>query len=128
VSALGQGNTKAGHAILGAMFGGSGPYGGGKDMALKHGPGAPKPPAMQRPGGVPKLPKFTSAGGGKGDDIGHPVPIVVAGGEYTIPAEIVRAIGDGDVKRGHKILDDWILSTRKNHIKTLKKLPGPAKA
>lgn len=126
VSALGQNNTKAGHAILNAMFGSGGPY-GVKAMGLKHGPGAPKPPALQRPGGIPKLPKVSS-GGGKGDATGHPVPIVVAGGEYTIPPHIVEAIGDGDIKRGHQILDDWVLSLRKKHIKTLQKLPGPAKA
>lgn len=128
VSALGQGNTKAGHAILSAMFGGNGPYGGGRDMALKHGPGAPKAPGMMRPTAPIKPPSFVSSGGGKGDHVGHPVPIVVAGGEYTIPPHVVAAIGGGDVKHGHKILDDWVLSTRRKHIKTLQKLPGPAKS
>jgi Family of unknown function (DUF6496) len=126
VSALGQNNTKAGHAILNAMFGQGGPY-GTKGMAVKHGAGAPKPPGLGHIG-APKAPKLVSAGGGKGDHVGHPVDVVVAGGEYTIPAEVVQEIGGGDIKRGHKILDDWVLSTRKKHIKTLQKLPGPAKA
>jgi len=108
------------------MFGGNGPYSGGKDMALKHGPGAPKPPAMRQQPGF-KIPKV-STGGGKGNHIGQPVPIIVAGGEYTVPSAVVAAIGDGDVKRGHAILDSWILETRKKHIKTLKGLPPPAKA
>lgn len=126
VSALGQGNTKAGHAILGAMFGAGGPY-GTPAMGLKHGAGAPKAPGLPKIGAAPSLPKV-STGGGKGDHVGHPVPVVVAGGEYTIPPHVVEAIGGGDIKRGHKILDDWVLSTRKKHIKTLQKLPGPAKA
>lgn len=126
VSALGQNNTKAGHAILNAMFGQGGPY-GTKGMAVKHGAGAPKPPGLGHIG-APKTPKLVSAGGGKGDDVGHPVDVVVAGGEYTIPAEVVAEIGGGDIKRGHRILDDWVLSTRKKHIQTLRKLPGPAKA
>jgi len=122
VSAMGQGNTKAGHAILGAMFGPKGPYAA---PAIRGGHGAPQPPAAAHMS-APKIPKFVSSGGGKGDHIGHPVPIVVAGGEYTIPAEMVQAIGGGDVKKGHRILDQWVLETRKKHIKTLKKLPGPA--
>lgn len=127
VSHLGQNNTKAGQAILGHMFGGQGPYGAGKDMAMRHGPGAPKPPAMQKTA-MPHMPKFQSAGGGKGDHPGEPVPIVVAGGEFTIPTEAVAAVGGGDIKRGHKILDQWVLSIRKKHIATLKGLPPPAKA
>ena len=126
VSHLGQNNTKAGHAILSAMFGQGGPY-GTKGMAVKHGAGAPKPPGLGHIG-APKASKLVSAGGGKGDDIGHPVPVVVAGGEFTIPPEAVAAVGGGDIKHGHKILDDWVLSIRKKHIKTLRGLPPPAKA
>lgn len=127
VSALGQNNTAAGHAILSKMFGTGGPY-GVKGIAPKRGPGAPKPPAMKQIAGF-KMPKFSDKGGGRGEDhVGQPVPIVVAGGEFTVPAEVVKAIGGGDVKRGHAILDKWVLETRKKHIKTLRKLPGPAKA
>lgn len=127
VSHLGQSNTKAGQAILSHMFGSSGPYGIGKDMGLKHGPGAPKAPGLPRQPAAPHIPKFQSSGGGKGDHAGSPVPIVVAGGEFTIPPEAVAAVGGGDIKRGHKILDAWVLSIRKKHIKTLRGLPPPAK-
>lgn len=127
VSHLGQNNTKAGHAILGAMFGSGGPY-GTKGMAVKHGAGPPKPPGLGHIGAAAKTPKLVSAGGGRGDDIGHPVDVVVAGGEFTIPPEAVAAVGGGDVKKGHKILDQWVLSIRKKHIKTLRGLPPPAKA
>jgi hypothetical protein len=127
VSHLGQNNTKAGHAILNSMFGGGGPY-GTKGIAPKHGAGAPKAPAMKQIAGF-KIPKFSDKGGGRGEGhIGRPVPIVVAGGEYTIPPEVVAAIGGGDVKKGHALLDKWVLKLRQDHIKTLKRLPGPAKA
>jgi hypothetical protein len=127
VSAMGQNNTAAGHAILSKMFGAGGPYASGKSMSLKHGAGAPKAPAMKQIAGF-KIPKFAAKGGRTEDRIGEPVPIVVAGGEFTIPAEIVASIGDGSIKHGHAILDKWVLETRKKHIKTLKSLPGPAKA
>lgn len=55
------------------------------------------------------------------------VPIVAAGGEYVMsPAQVAR-VGDGDVKRGHSILDAFVKHSRAKAIKTLKKLPGPAK-
>lgn len=127
VSHLGQNNTKAGQAILSHMFGKQGPYGMGSNMPMRHGPGAPKPPRMQGIG-APHIPKFQSAGGGKSDHAGAPVPIVVAGGEFTIPPEIVQKIGGGDIKTGHKLLDKWVLSLRQKHIATLKGLPPPAKS
>lgn len=127
VSHLGQNNTKAGQAILSHMFGKAGPYGMGGTMSVRHGPGAPKPPRM--PGmGAPHIPKFQSTGGGKSDHTGDPVPIVVAGGEFTIPPEAVAAVGGGDIKRGHRLLDKWVLSLRQKHIATLKGLPPPAKS
>jgi hypothetical protein len=53
------------------------------------------------------------------------VPIVAAGGEYIIHPDVVRDIGHGNMTHGHKVLDAFVLHTRKEHIKTLKKLPGP---
>jgi hypothetical protein len=55
------------------------------------------------------------------------VPAVVAGGEYIIDPETVTAIGNGNIKKGHSILDKFVVGQRKKHIKTLKSLPGPAK-
>lgn len=57
----------------------------------------------------------------------EPVSIMAAGGEFVIPPEVVTAIGGGDIKKGHEALDHWVVSNRRNHIKTLRKLPGPAK-
>lgn len=59
---------------------------------------------------------------------GNPVPINAAGGEVAIPPAAVMAIGGGDIKRGHEMLDDWVLMNRRKHISTLRKLPGPAKS
>ncbi len=56
------------------------------------------------------------------------VPINAAGGEFVIAPEVVAAIGGGDIKRGHEMLDQWVLMNRKKHIRTLSKLPGPAKS
>lgn len=117
VSSLGQGNTQGGMAVLGHMFGSSGPLGIGKNPAIKRGSGAPHAPRAM------KLAK----GGAPADDDG-PVPINAAGGEFVIPPEIVAEIGGGDIKRGHTILDSWVVKNRKKHIKTLSKLPGPAKS
>jgi hypothetical protein len=55
-------------------------------------------------------------------------PIIAAGGEFVIPPEKVREIGGGDIDRGHKILDHWVMSTRKKHIKTLRGLKQPNRA
>lgn len=117
VSSLGQGNTQSGMAVLGHMFGSSGPLGIGKNMGIKHGAGAPRPP---------KAPKLAKGGAPESND--EPVPINAAGGEFVVPPHVVAHIGGGDVKRGHAILDNWIVSNRKKHIATLKKLPGPAKS
>jgi hypothetical protein len=105
VSHLGQNNSQAGMAKLGAMF--------GKTPGIKHG-SLPHPPSI----------KFKARGGG----IGKPTPIVAAGGEYVIDPETVAELGGGDINLGHKALDAWVLRIRKEHIKTLQKLPGPAKS
>ena len=117
-SALGQGNTIAGAHILNKMFS-TGPLGNPVQKAKA-------PPTMRRA----SFAKFKEDGGeaspeeGMGDE--H-VPIVAAGGEYIIHPEVVRSYGGGDIGRGHKILDQFVLHTRKENIKTLKGLPGPKK-
>lgn len=102
VSYLGQDNTMAGIKILNHMFG-------------SHGGGLPKPPPMM---------KFARGGEATGDRL---VPIIAAGGEYVLTPEQVAKIGKGDVDFGHKILDHWVVETRKKHIKKLASLAPPAK-
>lgn len=118
VSSLGEGNTFAGSKLLQKMFH-SGPgftplpgLGHGKSMM----PRPSRPPGMK--GGFAK--------GGNAEGTGEPVPIMAAGGEFIIHPDAVRRVGGGDLKRGHEILDHFILHTRKKNIKVLKKLPGPA--
>ena len=79
------------------------------------------PRAIIHKQGRMKMPKL--ADGGSAPD----VPIVAAGGEFVIPPDKVREIGGGDLDHGHKILDHWILSTRKKHIQTLQNLKPPKK-
>lgn len=120
VSSLGQGNTAAGHAIINHMFAPGGPYNSGAPKIV-HGAGAPKPHAMKLSSGG------TSEGGPRGNTIGEPVPIMAASGEHVLSPEQVAAVGGGSVDAGHKILDAWVVSHRKKHVKTLKGLPPPAK-
>jgi hypothetical protein len=144
ISALGQNNTAAGHKIASSMFS-SGPY-GTKLPGIKHGSGAPHPPGLPKTPATSnrafsfKAPKLGSAtGGGKMDGGGRGVDILAAGGEHVIPPEEVRRLaqdakkrhpewaGHDDLALGHAILDHWVVKRRKEHIKTLKNLPGPAK-
>lgn len=56
-----------------------------------------------------------------------PVPIVAAGGEYAVTPEEVAALGGGDMKRGHDLIDQMIKRVREYTIKRLKTLPPPKK-
>lgn len=116
VSHIGQNNTAAGFARLNHMFT-SGPFGVAlPHMGRSHLPSAPRAPS-------PKL-----AAGGVSDGRDHDgVDIMAAGGEYVIPPEIVRAIGDGNIDHGHAYLDAWVKHVQEKHAKTIKNLPGPAK-
>src|ERR1700685_35374 len=119
ISHLGQSNTIAGMKIANNMFGASGPYGAGIPK-MGRGMGLPKPP---KPMGIPG-----DKGGARGEGTGTPVDVVTAGGEFVIDPSVVEKIGGGDIKRGHKILDTWIMKLRKDHIRTLKGLKPPAKS
>jgi hypothetical protein len=57
---------------------------------------------------------------------GGTVPIMAAGGEVALTPEQVEQVGSGDLDMGHRILDQFVKDTRKNTIKTLQSLPGPA--
>lgn len=73
---------------------------------------------------------FRGAGGmaeGGEAEVGEPVPIVAAGGEYVLSPREVAWVGKGDMDVGHRALDEWIKSTRAELIQTLKKLPGPSR-
>lgn len=111
VSGLGQGNTIAGARTLDRVFSGAQPYGG------KGGPyGAMALPGAKGHG--PGRPHFARGG---------MVPIVAAGGEYVVPPHVVEALGNGDMKRGHDLLDQFVKTIRAKTVKTTRKLPPPKK-
>lgn len=109
VSHWGQGNTISGFKVMRRTFSGT-PYGGSSAPYGQSG----------GPYGEP-LPK---AHGGEVEG----VPIVAAGGEYVLTPEEVRFAGNGDLEVGHRVLDEFVKQSRAEHVKTLEKLPGPAKS
>lgn len=115
VASMGEDNTLAGMKHLQEM----GPHGirklahaakGAKDILKKH--------SLKRAlGGAAK----------NQENVGQPTPVVTAGGEHVMTPQEVQIVGDGDVELGHRLLDNWVVSNRKNHIKTLQGLAPPAK-
>jgi hypothetical protein len=145
VSHLGEGNTISGMAMLKGMFGqpwgaGKGPLGSPQPQGRRPsgGVGIPKPPPMhfQPPNFYPQGmsaenpalgdPRQKHGGAAVGGGNGA-VPINASGGEFVIdPAEVAR-IGDGNIDKGHLVLDKWLVLLKKEAAKTLQQLPGPAK-
>jgi hypothetical protein len=103
VSGLGEGNTEAGFEVIDRMIKDAMSTGGRVGMVSKYG--------LHGHYHTPR----------------SKVPVLVAFGEYILSPEEVEAIGDGDLDQGHKTLDAFVKSQRAKTIKTLKKLPGPAK-
>ena len=110
VSGMGEGNTNAGFKVVKRMFAGL-PYG--------------KKPAQpyDQSGGL--YGSGVGVGHAKGGKTGNDVRVVVAGGEYTLTPEEVMAAGDGDLDRGHRVLDAFVQQMRGHIVKTMSKLPGP---
>ena len=107
---LGQGNTLAGAKVLDHLTGG-GASGGQAPSALN---------PVSLPGGMTPF-----ASGGRTNQHGNLVPIIVAGGEYHIMPDAVKRIGGGSMKAGHQILDHFVKQVRKKSVKETSKLPGP---
>ena len=103
VSSLAEGNTEAGYDVIKRMVNDAKSKGGRVGMQQKYGLHG----HFHEPRSV--------------------VPCIVAGGEYILSPDEVEAFGDGDINAGHKVLDDFVKSQRKKHIKTLQKLPPPAR-
>jgi hypothetical protein len=117
ISGIGQGDTNSGikvwNAILRSM-----PY--GVNPPSRGQSNAPRPPRLQSPQG--------QARGGKSDgQPGGKVPVIVANGEVLVhPADVAR-FGNGDVKKGHKVLDSMVLAQRAKTRAELGKLKPPVK-
>lgn len=103
VSGLGEGNTEAGFAILQKMFPEN-----HADMARARG-------GMARYGLIGHYHEPPSL-----------VPVIVAGGEFILTPQQVAMAGDGDMDKGHKELDKFVIEQRNMLRKKLAKLPGPA--
>jgi hypothetical protein len=103
VSSLAEGNTEAGYDVIKRMIKEAKSKGGRIGMQQKYGLHG----HFHEPKSV--------------------VPCIVAGGEYILSPDEVEAFGEGDINAGHKVLDDFVKSQRKKHIKTLQKLPPPAR-
>lgn len=61
------------------------------------------------------------------DDPRPPIQIIAAGGEFIVTPAQVLAAGEGDMEAGHDELDRFVKGVRKELVKTLQKLPGPAR-
>jgi len=134
----GQDNTLAGFSAIGKMFGPSGPYSAVPIAKMRQGPGGPRPPRMITYGSA-----FHDSGGARGEGDHDFVPVIVAGGEHILHPDNVVAVALAGtkhpealmakygyqrlLKHGHKILDSWVMSDRKDHIKTHKNLAPPVK-
>lgn len=122
-----QGNSLAGHAALSKLFASmplspdKAPY-GASDPKLPKGKTMPGLATAHH-----HLTETLAKGGHVDDEHGEPIDIMAADGEYVVHPSVVRAIGMGDLKRGHEILDAFVKEMRKKHIKTLSKLPGPVR-
>ena len=153
VSALGDGNSEAGFAVLMKRFPRSDPHrarGGMVGLSgMPHMPsipgtphisdaphmiGIPNPHMTGAPHltgaprmGMPKLGSLKPPGMPR-LHAGGTVPVKLSDGEVSICPEDVRELGNGDIEHGHKILDRFIVHARKENIKKLKGLPGPSKS
>lgn len=129
VSGLGEGNSLAGARVADAMFS-TGPHGiplprGGKGMGIPRPPPAFREAAAQ--GGAIRLFKGGVADGQK---------VMLSDGEYVVSPAFCEALGTIKGKnespgvrrkRGHRMLDAWVVDKRAEIIKTMKTLPGPVK-
>ena len=116
VSGLGEGNTLAGAAVLDKMF-----------HSMPHGVEAPHI-THGRGVGIPSSPRPFNENTefAKGGHTNVKVPIVAAGGEFVVhPSAIIKKFGS--LKRGHQVLDKFVVHVRNKTANEMKRLPGPQK-
>lgn len=120
VSGLGEGNTLNGASLLDKMFDG-----------IKQQHARSNAPRVYNPShnvGIGQAASNLAHGGfahGGKEHYGDRVKIIAAGGEYLVHPDTVRAIGGGDIEKGHQAIDHFILLRRKMHIEHQKKLKPP---
>ncbi len=123
VSGLGEGNTLAGNRVIEKMLldgSLSKKSSGGAARALSASQN------LQRKYGI-KGPYHEDYTLDPSMHDGPSVPVIVAGGEYIIHPDQVMEIGEGDLDKGHAVLDAFVVSQRRALRKKLGKLPGPAR-
>jgi 8-oxo-dGTP pyrophosphatase MutT (NUDIX family) len=118
IAGLGEGNSNAGSRVFDEILH-TLPYG----IQGSRQPGGRGPPTAQRM----SFPRNESKGGAVKSDTVEPVDVLLSDGERVVMPSHVKAIGRGDLRRGHAILDNFVLSERKKNIKKLKSLPPPVK-
>lgn len=118
VAGLGEGNSLAGARVMQEILA-SGPHGtpevpqtGGRN--LPHAP-APRMLGEAKGGSVP------DAGSGT------PVDVMLSHGELVIAPHAVQRWGRGNIKRGHRLFDSFVLEQRRRNIAKLKSLPPPVR-
>lgn len=115
---------------------GSSPLAGIAQRVLKQKQMMPPPPAAAQTAQPTPLsdqqsqqtgmqPAQQAARGGAKQDT---VPILAAGGEFIIAPEHVARWGDGDVEKGHRALDKFVIETRAKIIKEMRRLKPPVKS
>lgn len=57
-----------------------------------------------------------------------PVPCKLSDGEWILSSADVTRIGNGDIERGHRAIDAWVMLVRKHHIEKLSRLPPPVQS
>jgi|694.fasta_scaffold102444_3 hypothetical protein len=108
VSGLGEGNTLAGNDVIRRMF--------FHDSS----------PLKRAKGGRSMMTEKYGLHGYYHNDTRKIVPCIVAGGEFIIPPEVVEELGEGDMDKGHALLDSFVKSQRRKLRQKLAKLPPPA--
>lgn len=114
MSGLGEGNSLAGAHVM--------------DMILRSGPHGTPMPSGGRGMGMPRAPRpvsYQAKGGGVQDGKHDTTPVALSHGEYVVSPDEVLTLGGGDLKRGHRILDHFVVEQRRRQIAKLRKLPDP---
>jgi hypothetical protein len=136
-----QGGQQIAMMGQGAPYGGTGAPYGAQSPDLRTKPMGPPRGIQPRVVGEPKYPVYAGPRGQTGPDfvqahggvvpggggVRPGTPINISGGEFVVPPEEVRRRGRGDIDYGHEILDAWVKGEHIKAIKTLKRLPEPAK-
>jgi hypothetical protein len=120
VSAMGGGNSIAGHDILGQMFPKS-----IKPRLQKGAMGQSKKVPNVSPTKIQSVNMFGGRSTGKMFSDGGSVPIAVSDGEFIISPEDVKDVGEGNIDAGHKVLNDFIIRVRASTVDQLKQMENP---